>query len=396
MKKLWVVCLCAALTLALSAGVDGQSQPAGSAGQSARSITPNRVIGEVAAIDAATKQLTIRADAGVSVNALMDEKTAFLRTQPGATDLTGAVSITLAEISVGDRVLALGRVAEDRKSIAARQIIVMTKAAIARKREHDQAEWQRRGIAGSVAALNPETKEITLRLRSFGAAREVVIAAAGKNVVFRRYAPDSVKFADAKLSSFAELKVGDQLRALGDRGADGARFTPEEILSGSFRTLNGKVAAVNAKANEIKITDQQTGEVLTVVISQDSVLRHIPEEWATMKSSGGDSGGKPGAGAKGGQETDGGKSGDADKGKGGGFDLQALLQWMRAITIADVKPGDTIIVASTKGADPARITAITLVTGLDAFLQAFPQKRSAFGTSLGLPGGALDLGLGIP
>ena len=34
----------------------------------------------------------------------------------------------------------------------------------------------------------------------------------------RRYAPDSIKFADAKPSKFTELKVGDQLSALGDRG----------------------------------------------------------------------------------------------------------------------------------------------------------------------------------
>ena len=39
----------------------------------------------------------------------------------------------------------------------------------------------------------------------------------GQRRVIRRYAPDSVKFADAKESTLAEIKVGDQVRARGDK-----------------------------------------------------------------------------------------------------------------------------------------------------------------------------------
>ena len=45
-------------------------------------------------------------------------------------------------------------------------------------------------------------------------------------------------------------------------------------------------------------------------------------------------------------------------GAGGGMNIQDMLERLPTIAIADVKAGDTIIVSSTKGADPARLTAI--------------------------------------
>ena len=42
-----------------------------------------------------------------------------------------------------------------------------------------------------------------------------------------------------------------------------------------------------------------------------------------------------------------------------------MLERLPTISIADVKVGDTIIVSSTQGVDPTRLTAISLVTGAD-------------------------------
>ena len=65
--------------------------------------------------------------------------------------------------------------------------------------------------------------------------------------VFRRYAPDSVKFADALPSSFAELKVGDQLRSLGNKDAAGTRVEAETIVFGSFVMAGGPVTAIDPR-----------------------------------------------------------------------------------------------------------------------------------------------------
>src|SRR5262249_61625089 len=121
-------------------------------------------------------------------------------------DLKNAAKIDFSDIGVGDRILARGRVADDQKSIPATSVIVMTKADIAKKHEADRAEWQKRGVAGVITAVNPETKELTISTRTAGGTKPLIITLAN-NVGMRRYAPDSVKFSDAKPSTFADLKV---------------------------------------------------------------------------------------------------------------------------------------------------------------------------------------------
>src|SRR5205085_2405679 len=212
--------------------------------------------------------------------------------------------------------------------------------------EHDREEWRQRGVLGVVTALNPATREITVNVRGREGAHPVVVAAT-ETTKFRRYAPDSVKFSDAKPSSLTELKVGDQLRALGERSADGARFTPEEFVSGSFRTLLGTVTAVDAAHNQITIKDNQTKQPLTVLISQDSSLRRLPEQMAQMMAmrgqggaggpgmfGGGRPGGPGGQPPANGQPPTGGPPQQAGEqggmgarrmGGGGGFDMQAML-----------------------------------------------------------------------
>src|ERR1700686_262465 len=95
-----------------------QPSPATQAGDAA--ITPNRVIGEVKAIDAAAKQISIKTDAGSLVSVVLSDATNYLRLAPGETTLAKATKITFADIGEGDRVLAMGKVAEDHKSVPAR------------------------------------------------------------------------------------------------------------------------------------------------------------------------------------------------------------------------------------------------------------------------------------
>ena len=46
----------------------------------------------------------------------------------------------------------------------------------------------------------------------------------------------------AVAASFADLRVGDQIRVIGDRSQDGARVTAEEIVSGSVSRFVGSVS----------------------------------------------------------------------------------------------------------------------------------------------------------
>ena len=217
-------------------------------------ITATGAIGEVKTIDAAAKQITIKTDAGSIITVSLSDKTGYMRLAPGEKSLANAAKIAFTDVAEGDRVWARGKVSDDHKSVPAAAVIVMTKADIAKKQEAERAEWRRRGILGVITALKPDAKEITISNRTAAGMQAVIIPVVDK-VEMRRYAPDSINFSDAKVSTFEELKVGDQLRALGDRTPDGLHFTPQKVVTGSFRTVAGTVTAVNAAAGEIKITD---------------------------------------------------------------------------------------------------------------------------------------------
>ncbi len=369
-----------------------------------------------------TKQLTIKTDAGSVVTVSVSDKTTYKNLAPGEQSLTNATDITFTDIAEGDRMMARGTVSEDRKSVPAMQIIVMTKGDLAKKQEAERLEWRRRGILGVITALKPDTHEITISNRTMAGTQSVVIPVSDKTEM-QRYAPDSIKFGDAKPSTFGELKVGDQLRALGDRTEDPLRFNPQKVVTGSFRTVGGVVTAVDPATGEIKINELEKKTPLTIVVKQDAVLRRFPgsEMGAMMggfnRGAGGPGGpggapaagqpaqgggqGQPGARPQGAGAPGGGPGGGGPGGPGGrgGFNINDMLERLPIISVADVKVGDTIIVSSTQGVDPHRLTAISLVAGADtllAMLAPRPQQGQTPNPAAGLGSSGITFGIGLP
>jgi hypothetical protein len=370
-------------------------------------ITAKYAVGEVKTIDATAKQLTIKTDAGSMVSVSLSDKTTYKKLAPGEKSLTNATDVTFADIAEGDRVMARGNVAADMKSVPAAMIVVMTKGDLAKKAEAERAEWRRRGILGVITALKPDTKEITITHRTMAGNQLVVIPVTDKTEMVR-YAPDSIKFSDAKPSQFSELKVGDQLRALGDRTEDPLRFNPEKVVTGSFRTVGGVVTAIDAATGEIKINELEKKTPLTIVIKQDAVLRRFPAEFGMgMRPGGGAAPAGGGAPAQGNAQqrpqgaAPNGPGGPGAGGPGGrpGFNINDMLERLPTISLADVKVGDTIIVSSTQGVDPTRLTAISLVAGADtllAMLAPRPQAGQAPNPAAGLGGSGISFGIGLP
>lgn len=331
-------------------------------------ITALSVMGVVSELKADARQVIVTTAAGNQVTVTLSDRTVFMRIPPGEKTKDKFIRISPTDFGVGDSVFARGRMTEDRTSMPALEFYVMSKGDIAEKRERERDEWRQRGIAGTVSAVNAEAKEITVDARSAEGVKPVVIATTG-DTKFRRYAPDSVRFSDAKPSAISELKAGDQLRALGTKSTDGARFSADEIVTGSFQTIGGAIAEVNAEKQEIKINDLQSKQPVTIVVSKDSQLKRLTPELLNALLPP-----KPGSESK-----------NAPS-KGGG-DLQEMFDQLPAVTLAELKPGDSILVSSTKGADPARVTAIAVVSGADPLLRNNQGSRPA-AVSLG----AMSLG----
>jgi hypothetical protein len=217
--------------------------------------------------------------------------------------------------------------------------------------------------------VNAGTKAITIDARTAEGSKPVVITTTA-DTKFRRYAPDSVRFNDAKPSAIAELKPGDQLRAVGNKSTDGARFSADEIVTGSFQTIGGAITEVNAEKQEIKINDLHSKQAVTIVVSKDSQMKRLTPELLTALTPP-----KPGAPAN-----------ATPPAKGSG-DLQEMFDQLPAVTLQELKPGESILISSTKGADPARVMAIAVVSGVGPLLQNNQGGRPA-AVSLG----AMSLG----
>ena len=365
--------------------------------------TASRIVGEITAVDAAKKQIQVKGDDGANYDVVIDDNTSYLRLPLGEKDLKKATKIAFSDVTVGDRLLAP-------KTSPAKTVIIMTKADVAKKHEQDRAEWQKRGIAGTVTALNADAKEVSVNTHGRDG-KTIVIETAKAS--FRRYPPDSVRFADTKPSSFADLQPGDTVRALGEKNEDGSRYKAEELVSGAFQTIAGTVNSINADTGEVVITDLKTKKPVTVKTNPNTTLRRLEERTATFLARrlrpdaagpGGPGGGGPGGpgggmrppdgqrapidGAPG--ERPGGAGGPGGMRGGGNLDLNQILDRSPQLSLSELKKGDALIVSSSKAADGSAIVAITLVAGVEPFLAAAP--RTAGQVDLG----SWNLSVGAP
>lgn len=357
-----------------------------------------RFLGAITKVDADARQITLKTDAGAEIGVSMDARATFRKIAPGETNLNNAQTIAISDIHVGDRVLARGKTSDDQKSLAAMQIIVMSQSDIATRQAADRADWDRRGATGVVVDANAD--QVTINIRTIAGVTPLVIKP-GANAVVRRYAPDSVKFADAKPSKFSEIKKGDQVRARGNKTPDGMTMTAEEIVSGQFAMIAGTIVSVDAKENLVRINNLATKKQMTVKILPDSTVKKLPAPIAQVIANrlhgvADDAG--PGRGAGGNERPNapvGAPAGAAQSGRGAGEfagrgrggsgggrgpgDLQQTIDRIPPMTLADLMMGDAIIVSSTVGASADQATAIILLAGVEPILTRPGSREMALG-----------------
>ena len=351
----------------------------------------------------------------------------IMRAAPGQTDLKTAAPIQISDIQVGDRVAARGQ-AGDAGALFASVAIVMKQGDIAHRQQAQTNEW-RRGIGGIVKDVNPSGGTVVIA-NSLAAGSKPILIHVGPGAEIKRYSPDSVKFEDAKPGTLDQIKAGDQLRARGTKNADGAEFTAQAIVSGSFRDIAGTVVSTDATNQSITISDLMTKK--PVMVGPDSQLRKLPQFVAmgiAMRLKGGTPGvaaGDQGSATQGGQPSAagrenwhgarsgaagadsqasasgmrGGQNGNAMRGQGAGWsgngsgppDFQQMLARIPAVSITDLNKGDAVMLVATEGSANSQPTAITLLSGVEPILSAAPAGTNAASTilspwNLGQPAG---------
>lgn len=374
-----------ALTLA-SPPASAQTTPAGASGDA--SIV--KAVGAIKSVQ--PDSITVTAESGGEVTAKLAATTKILRVPPGEKDLKNATTLQPQDLQPGDRVLVRGQAAPDAQTIAALAVIVMKQGDISAQQQRDREDWQKRGVGGLVNKLDPATGTIIISSGGFGASKSVAVHVS-KDTILRRYAPDSVKFDDAKPAPLDQIKVGDQLLARGTRSQDGADLTAEEIVSGTFRNIAGTITAIDAANNSFTVKDLIAKSTVVVKVSADSQMKKLPAEMAqriAMRLKGGagangDAAGvqnasaqraAPSGGGRPGSDSPGGRGQGGGQGANGPTDFQRLLSRLPNSTLGDLQKGDAVMIVSTDGTGSSAVTAITLLAGVDAILTTAPGRSS--------------------
>ena len=369
-----------------------ESQP------SAPQAAATRSLGTVKAVSG--KNITLTTDAGSDISLLLQDGARLLRVEPGEKDLKSAVPFELQDLQPGDRVLVRGKMADDGKSLLAASLIAMKKMDIAQKRVHEREEWQKRGVGGLVSAIDPSSGTITIATTAVGTSKDVAIRIS-KDTQLRRYAPNSIKFDEAKSAPIGEIRVGDQLRARGGRSADGSELTADEIVSGSFRNIAGTIASIDSSTGTITVMDLTTKKSVVIKVTGESQLRKLPLPMAQRiagRLKGTSVDGPPAAAGQRPAEpsaTNGTapthSTGRPDSGPSaqGPSDLQQTLSRMPAASLSDLNKGDAVMIVATPGTQDGGVTAITLLAGVEPILEASPKGGQSILSpwSLSSPGG---------
>jgi len=434
MNRSWARAISALLAFLISAAISPLIAAArAQAQQPDQQNAIQKQVGAIKSIEG--NAVTITTDSGATATVNVQPATKIVRVEPGQTDLKSAVPMDFKDLQIGDRIFVRWKASDTAQPVNAIGIIAMKRADVDAKQQHERDDWQKRSVGGPVTAIDPAAKTISISVTAIGGKKSVAVNTTPKTV-FRRYAPDSVKFDDAKPSALDQVKPGDQLRALGTRSADGSTVDAEEIVTGSFRNIAGTINSIDAAANSITVMDLITKKPVVVKVSDQTQLRKLAPEVAqriafrlkgaasgaaqandastppvAASPSGSAPSGSPSSGQNarqgdaqqgGGQRNGAGASsaGGANGRAGGGpADLQQILNRMPAASLSDFHKGDAVMAVSTEGTNSGGVTAITLVGGVETILEAAATSGSQMMTlspwSLG-SSSAMDAGGGNP
>ncbi len=331
------------------------------------------VAGEVVSLS--DKKIVVNTKSG-QVEVTISDKTIYKRVSADKPDFQTATVAAFSDIIVGDKLTVTGILAADGRPTPARTVYLMTKADITQKLTKQAEGWRARGIAGKVASLNVATNQITVEVPGpTGKTATTVTLKDGARIL--RYSAESVKFSDAKASEFSEIKVGDQINALGDKGVGGTTLLAEAIVTGTFLQMSGTVKFVDTAKNEVVIKDSK-GKEITVGLDGAIMLKRFPvemaERMAMFQMARGNGGVRP-PNSENSQPSQGqqgqGRGMMGGGSRGGGTD--EILERLPNITVSDLRPGEQIglliLVSNPTPLVGDHIKAIKLIAGIEPFIR---------------------------
>lgn len=345
------------------------------------------VIGTIEKIDSGAKTLSLKTDKGETPVVKFDDRTQFILLPAGETDVKKGKRAAAADVSAGDRVIA--RMLPDDQSKPAVFLYFSKQGDLAQLHKKTEEEWANQSVFGTVKSVDPGAKRLVIAARGgFGPPKEVTLDASGP-VEYLRFSLDTGKY-EANTAGLMPIQVGDQVRLIGQKNADGSEIKLEAIQSATFRSLPVSVKSVDAASNTILATDLSNKKPIIIQVKPDTQLKRLDDQTALLmarrlnpsyqgESGRGGRGGAPenagaasGRGAFGGGFAGGRGAGGGRGGRGG--DPNRVLNEQPTIQLSDLKVGEPVVVTGGPTPDMAKLTATSVVAGVEPILRAAPDR----------------------
>jgi len=339
---------------------------------------PARFVGTITAINGST--ITVKTDAGESKQVEVPATAVMKRLAPGQKDLSTADTIQLTDLATGDRVLVKLDPNATGATPQAVQLVAMKQTDIAQKQQQDRDEWQRNGTGGLVKSVDPAASVVMITIGAGPTAKTVTVQIS-KTTVLKRYAPNSIRFADAQPAALDAVHAGNQFQVLGQKNADGSEVTATSVVSGSFRNISGVVGSIDTAASTLTVKDLASKKNVTVHITPDAEMRRLPDMMARMiagrlkggaAATGGGGTAIP-ARPQGGAASTSSQAGNGQARRGSAGALGQILERAPAVQLGDLKKGEAVMLVSTDGATD--VTAIKLLAGAEPLLESPDASR---------------------
>jgi hypothetical protein len=347
--------------------------------------------GEVTAIREADNVIGMKTETG-DLTVIISSKTVYKKLLPENPSPVAAVASSLSEIGIGDKIVISAFLSDDKTKATARTVYLMTKADISKKDQSNIEKWKTKSITGKVVLVNEPAKEITVAVKTPTGDKNVVLSTF-TNTIYKRFSEDSLDFKDAKIESFSDVKTGDQIRAIGEKNADGSVLKAEEIVTGGFKQIIGKITAINPQTNEITVQEfaEKQGKTTVVALKNTSLLRKFPEEYVqptlmkmmgTASNNGATTVRPPNNSTPKPPQTT--PSPTPTPNNGSVQIDENMFEKFQPVTLSELKIGDTIATLCPNKAGLSKFTAIRLLSGME-WLAAIPQITAMSGRGNGSP-----------
>jgi hypothetical protein len=270
-----------------------------------------RAIGQLFGMDLGGHEFLLESDAGDMTNVHFQDSTLFTEMPASGQALPVPIRLDPVQVNVGDRLCLQS--SGDKEPI--KRVLVIRRPDIEAQQRDELAAWQARSAFGVITAVDPRTRNVTLKVAGAEKSSEIAIDISGP-VTYQAFSAGS--FTSHPIVG-SPLSVGDYIYVRGDKTADASAMTARLIVAGGVRTLTGTIESMDILEERIRIRTLLSDTARTVQVGPGVLHATSPND--------------P----------------------------------MRQIWLSDLQPGDPVLVLAQVGGDADNLRVLAVVASFSSF-----------------------------